>query len=190
MSVKASSMRDEKIEIDSDGHSHLNENQMEEVEADDDAFSQRSYHGRFGFYHRHSYLFGHLIFLAICIGLFVPAVIVHKEGNILVISLLFACAVWWTAVRLLPDGTLSKPISIVWGAGAGFVNSLPPIVVKVIGYGIPPVALILTAALRADDMHGTRGQRLISCLGLVVLLFITWIFSKNRRVIAWKIVWT
>ncbi|KAF9997504.1 hypothetical protein BGZ80_006993, partial [Entomortierella chlamydospora] len=97
---------------------------------------------------------------------------------------------WWTAVRLLPVGTLSKPIGVVWGAGAGFVNRLPPIVIKVIGYGIPPVALILTAALRADDATGTRGQRLISCLGLVVLLFITWIFSKNRRVIAWKIVWT
>ncbi|KAF9994876.1 hypothetical protein BGZ80_000460 [Entomortierella chlamydospora] len=184
------SVKDEKIDIDGEGQTHVSERQMEEVESDDDAFSQRSYHGRFGFYHRHSYLFGHLIFLIICIGLFVPAVIIHKEGNILVISLLFAAAVWWTAVRLLPDGTISKPIVIVWDTGARFVNWLPSIVVKAIGYGIPPVALILTAALRPDDDHGTRGQRLISCLGLVVLLFITWIFSKNHKAVAWKIVWT
>ncbi|KAF9112370.1 hypothetical protein BGX27_003476 [Mortierella sp. AM989] len=180
-------MKDEKIEIDPENPA--TERRMEEVDTDD-TFSQRSYHGRFGFYHRHSFLFGHLIFLIICTGLFIPAVIIHKDGNVLVLSLLYAAVVWWVAVRLLPDGTLSSPISKVWGAGASLVNSLPPLLVKVVGYGIPPIALILTAVLRPDDEHGTRGQRLISCLGLVVLLSITVLFSKNRKAISWKIVWT
>ncbi|KAF8979182.1 hypothetical protein BGZ46_005733 [Entomortierella lignicola] len=177
-------MAEEKI----DPENVVVERHMEEVGSDD--VSERSYHGRFGFYHRHSYVLSHIIFLIICTGLFVPAVVIHKEGNILVISLLYAAVVWWSLVRLMPDGTLSKPVGIAWGAGASFVNRLPPLLVKVVGYAIPPIALILTAALRADNEHGTRGQRLISCLGLVVLLTITVLFSKNRKAIAWKIVWT
>ncbi|KAG0241718.1 Na+ dependent nucleoside transporter C-terminus-domain-containing protein [Mortierella sp. GBAus27b] len=182
--------------MDMDDHKHNTEASKAqpvetlENEIDDDAFSQRSYHGRFGFYHRHSRFLNHLLTFMICTGLFVPAVVIHKEGNILVISLLYAAVVWWLLLQHLPKGTLSKPIALVWNSGATLVSKLPNIVVKVLGYGIPPLALILTAALRADDVHGTRGQRLISCLGLVVLLLIAIAFSKNHKAISWKIVWT
>ncbi|KAF9963318.1 hypothetical protein BGZ70_007482 [Mortierella alpina] len=162
-----------------------------EVEVDnDDTFSQRSYHGRFGFYYRHSRVLNHILTFCICTGLFIPAVILRKEGNVLVLSLLYAAVMWWLLVKNLPKGTISRPIAFVWNSGAKAINSLPKLMVKVIGYGIPPVALILTAALRADDDHGTRGQRLISCLGLVVLLLLTIATSKNRKAISWKIVWT
>jgi len=145
---------------------------------DDDTFSQRSYHGRFGFYHRHSKFLNHLLTFFICTGLFIPAVIIRKEGNVLVLSLLYAAVVWWLLLQHLPDGTLSWPFAFVWNGIAKVINMLPSIAVKVIGFGVPPVALILTAALRADDVHGTRVQRLISCLGLVVLILITVAFSK------------
>ncbi|KAF9963503.1 hypothetical protein BGZ65_002843 [Modicella reniformis] len=156
----------------------------------DDTFSQRSYHGHFGFYHRHSKILNHLLTFAICTGLFVPAVVIHLEGNILVLSLLYAAVVWWLLLQHLPTGTLSRPIALVWNGGARLINMMPSIAVKIIGYGIPPVALILTAALRGDDSHGTRAERLISCLGLVVLLLMAIAFSKNRKAISWKIVWT
>ncbi|KAF9365598.1 hypothetical protein BGX34_009321 [Mortierella sp. NVP85] len=163
---------------------------VEETLDNDDTFSQRSYHGRFAFYHRHSKFLNHLLTFFICTGLFIPAVIIHKEGNILVLSLLYAAVVWWLLLQHLPNGTLSWPFAFVWNGVAKVINMLPSIVVKVIGFGIPPVALILTAALRADDAHGTRGQRLISCLGLVVLILVTVACSKNFRAISWKIVWT
>ncbi|KAG0290467.1 hypothetical protein BGZ98_003407 [Dissophora globulifera] len=156
----------------------------------DDTSSQRSYHGRFGFYYRHTAFFNHLLTFCICTGLFIPAVVIHKEGNILVLSLLFAAIIWWLVVQHLPKGTISGPIAYVWNGGARAIDRTPALIVKVLGYGIPPVALILTAALRADDIHGTRGQRLISCLGLVVLLLITIACSKNRKAISWKTVWT
>ncbi|KAF9287374.1 hypothetical protein BGZ68_001930, partial [Mortierella alpina] len=162
-------MEDEKTEHTAD--------QVEDVD-NDDTFSQRSYHGRFGFYHRHSKVLNHILTFCICTGLFIPAVILRKEGNVLVLSLLYAAVMWWLLVQNLPKGTISRPIAFVWNGGAKAINSLPKLLVKVIGFGIPPIALILTAALRSDDDHGTRGQRLISCLGLVVLLLLTVATSK------------
>ncbi|KAG0054756.1 hypothetical protein BGZ83_010539 [Gryganskiella cystojenkinii] len=148
------------------------------------------YRGHFAFYQNNSSSFHHLLVFLICTGLFVPAVVIRKQGNILVLSLLYAAIVWWLIVRHLPEGAISRPVGTVWDAGARAISSLPLLVQRAIGYGIPPVALILTAALRPNDSHGTRGQRLISCLGLVVLLSITVLCSKNRKAISWRIVWT
>ncbi|GJJ69180.1 hypothetical protein EMPS_01526 [Entomortierella parvispora] len=161
-----------------------------EDESDEVASQYSNYDGRFGFYYRNKSLIDHIFVFCVCTGLFIPAVIIHKEGNVLVLSLLYAAVVWWLLLRHLPTGSVSGPIAAVWNGGARMIDRLPKMVVRAIGYGIPPVALILTAALRADDIHGTRGQRLISCLGLVVLLLCTIAFSKNRKAISWKIVWT
>ncbi|KAG0026083.1 hypothetical protein BGZ82_009642, partial [Podila clonocystis] len=138
-----------------------------------------SYHGRFAYYHQHKTSIQHLLVFLVCTGLFIPAVVIHKEGNVLVLSLLYAAIVWWLIVRHLPKGTISGPVSRTWmGAGALMRKLLPLWLIRTIGYGVPPVALILTAALRPSDSAGTRGQRLISCLGLVVLLLLTIAFSK------------
>ncbi|KAF9185544.1 hypothetical protein BGZ51_002617 [Haplosporangium sp. Z 767] len=181
---------DEKAQHPHEEHHTDMENQQHMDDVNDDTFSQRSYHGRFGFYHRHSSAMNHLLTFIICTGLFIPAAIMRKEGNILVLSLLYAAVVWWLALQHIPDGMASKPISVLWYGGANLINKMPKLAVRLIGFGIPPIALILTAALRSDDAHGTRVQRLISCLGLVVLLLITIAFSKNRRAISWSIVWT
>ncbi|KAF9378408.1 hypothetical protein CPB97_009599 [Podila verticillata] len=150
-----------------------------------------SYHGRFGFYHQNKSSLHHLLAFLICTGLFIPAVVVHKQGSILILSLLYGAIVWWLIVRHLPDGTISGPVSRAWTGGGTLIRKMLPLwLIRTIGYGIPPVALILTAALRPNDSQGTRGQRLISCLGLVVLLSLTIVFSKNHRLISWQIVWT
>lgn len=137
-----------------------------------------SYHGRFPFYHNNKASIHHLITFLICTGLFIPAVVIHKEGNILVLSLLYAAIVWWLLVQHLPKGTITRPVAAVWNGGAYMLSRLPEKLVMAFGYGIPPLALILTAALRPSDSQGTRGQRLTSCLGLVVLLGITILSSK------------
>lgn len=152
------------------GHGHTDGNRPPSVAS--------SYHGRFAAYHNNKSNFHHLLAFLICTGLFIPAVVIHKEGNILVLSLLYVAIVWWLIVQHLPNGTISRPVSTVWNAGAKAINSLPLVMQRAIGFGIPPVALILTAALRPSDSHGTQAQRLISCLGLVVLLCLTILCSK------------
>lgn len=142
-----------------------------------------SYHGRFIFYHQHKTSIHHLLAFLICTGLFIPAVVIHKQGNVLVLSLLYAAILWWLIVQHLPHGAISGPVSRTWtGAGAIMRKLLPLWMIRTIGYGVPPVALILTAALRPSDSAGTRGQRLISCLGLVVLLLLTIACSKVNSV--------
>lgn len=180
---------------DDKGHHHYDDHlDHEELDIHDEhheeELEEEEYTGRFPFYNTHRSLINHILTFLIITGLFIPAAILHKEGNLLVLSLLYAAVVWWLLLQHLPVGSVSGPISAVWNGGAHVIEMLPPLVVKIIGYGIPPLALILTAALRADDTHGTRAQRLISCLGLVVLLGITVACSKKRSAISWKIVWT
>lgn len=154
------------------------------MEDDSSSISDSSlYHGRFAFYHQHKASIRHLLALLICTGLFIPAVVIHKQGSVLVLSLLYAAIVWWLIVQHLPEGTISGPVSRAWtGSGALIRKMLPLWLIRAIGYGVPPVALILTAALRPSDSHGTRGQRLISCLGLVVLLLLMIASSKVYNV--------
>lgn len=168
---------------DDKGHHHYDDHlDHEELDIHDEhheeELEEEEYTGRFPFYNTHRSLINHILTFLIITGLFIPAAILHKEGNLLVLSLLYAAVVWWLLLQHLPVGSVSGPISAVWNGGAHVIEMLPPLVVKIIGYGIPPLALILTAALRADDTHGTRAQRLISCLGLVVLLGITVACSK------------
>lgn len=158
---------------------HGHQQQLKEDTPSPSISDTSSYHGRFGFYHQNKSSFHHLLAFLISTGLFIPAVVIHKEGNILVLSLLYGAIVWWLVARHLPDGTISGPVSRTWTGGAAFIREMLPLwLIRTIGYGIPPVALILTAVLRPNDSNGTRGQRLISCLGLVVLLSLTTMFSK------------
>lgn len=170
-------MNDDKGRHHYDDHPDHEELDIDE-EHHEEEFEEEEYTGRFPFYNTHRSLINHIITFLIITGLFIPACILHKEGNLLVLSLLYAAVVWWLLLQHLPVGSVSGPISAVWNGGAHVLEMLPPLGVKIIGYGVPPLALILTAALRADDMHGTRAQRLISCLGLVVLLGITVACSK------------
>lgn len=171
-------MNDDKRHHHYDDHPDHQELDINEEHHEDYEVEEEEYTGRFPFYNTHRSLINHIITFLIITGLFIPAAILHKEGNLLVLSLLYAAVVWWLLLQHLPVGSVSGPISAVWNGGARVLEMLPPILVKIIGYGIPPLALILTAALRADDMHGTRVQRLISCLGLVVLLAMTVACSK------------
>ncbi|KAG0365148.1 hypothetical protein BGX24_004253, partial [Mortierella sp. AD032] len=183
-------MHNEKGHHYDDDHLDHHELDINDEHHEEEVEEEEEYTGRFPFYHNNKAAFNHALTFAICTGLFIPAAILHKEGNLLVLSLLYAAIVWWLILQHLPVGSVSGPISYVWNGGAHLIEMMPPLVVKIIGYGIPPLALVLTAALRADDMHGTRAQRLISCLGLVVLLAITVACSKKRSAISWKIVWT
>ncbi|KAF9335536.1 hypothetical protein BG006_011307 [Podila minutissima] len=78
-------------------------------EDDSSSISDSLYHGRFVFYHQHKTSIHHLLALLICTGLFIPAVVIHKQGNVLVLSLLYAAIVWWLIVQHLPEGTISGP---------------------------------------------------------------------------------
>ncbi|KAF9165769.1 hypothetical protein DFQ26_009375 [Actinomortierella ambigua] len=173
------------------GHQPEVEEGYVDHEANMDAQSTHSsYNGRFGFYYRHRATWNRLLIFIISTAFFVPAAILQKEGNILVLSLLYGFLVLGLISRQLPKGTLTWPIRKVWFTGAGIINRLPRLLVRVVGYGVPPVVLILTAVLRPDDVNGTRIQRLISCLGLFVFVLLAFASSKNHRAVKWPIVWT
>ncbi|KAF9303371.1 hypothetical protein BGZ74_003846 [Mortierella antarctica] len=105
------------------------------MEDDSSSISDSSlYHGRFAFYHQHKASIRHLLALLICTGLFIPAVVIHKQGSVLVLSLLYAAIVWWLIVLHLPEGTISGPVSRAWtGSGALIRKMLPLWLIRAIG---------------------------------------------------------
>src|SRR5690606_21468477 len=97
-SEKAASVhRDEKMDYYHDNkdraQAYGDEEQQHEnhvMDDDEDARSEVSYDGRFPFLHRNRQRIRHLFVFLVCTGLFIPAVIMRKEGNVLVLSILYA----------------------------------------------------------------------------------------------------
>ncbi|GJJ69188.1 hypothetical protein EMPS_01534 [Entomortierella parvispora] len=121
---------------------------------------------------------------------FIVALVLDKGGPISVLSVLYAFTTLYLISAHVPDGTFARPTYAVWERSAKAVNSVPLLARQVIGYGIWPVAMTLTAVIRPDNENGTRVQRVISLCGLAFFVFVLYITSRNRRVIHWPTVAT
>ena len=124
------------------------------------------------------------------VAFFIVALVLNKGGPISVLSVLYGFTTLYLISAHVPDGTFARPTYAVWEHGARAVNSLPLIVRQVVGYGIWPAAMILTAVIRPDDENGTRVQRVISLCGLTFFVLVLFVTSRNRRAIHWPTVAT
>ncbi|KAG0283568.1 hypothetical protein BGZ97_008485, partial [Linnemannia gamsii] len=75
-------MNDDKRHHHYDDHPDHEELDIDE-EHHEDEVEEEEYTGRFPFYNTHRSLINHIITFLIITGLFIPAVIIHKEGNLL-----------------------------------------------------------------------------------------------------------
>lgn len=114
----------------------------------------------------------------------------NKGGPISVLAVAYGFTTLYLIAAHTPDGTFSRPVSAIWSKSAEGINHLPLRLRQVIGYGIFPVALILTAVVRDDNEHGTRVQRIISLCGLLFFVLALYATSRNRKLIHWPTVAT
>ncbi|KAF9364475.1 hypothetical protein BGX34_001404 [Mortierella sp. NVP85] len=120
----------------------------------------------------------------------IVAIVLNKGSPISVLAVAYGFATLYLIAAHTSEGTFANPAHAVWTKGADAINSLPLRVRQVVGYGIFPVAIILTAVVREDNEYGTRVQRVISLCGLLFFLLVLYATSRNRKLIHWPTVAT
>ncbi|KAG0004040.1 hypothetical protein BGZ65_001007 [Modicella reniformis] len=132
----------------------------------------------------------HLVAWLCFTAFLVVAIVLDKGGPISVLAVAYAFTTLYLISSHTPDDTFSRPTKALWDTSAEAINRIPLRVNQVIGYGIFPVALILTAVIRDDNEHGTRVERIISLCGLLFFLLALYATSRNRKLIHWPTVAT
>ncbi|KAF8934612.1 hypothetical protein BGZ52_003822 [Haplosporangium bisporale] len=118
----------------------------------------------------------------------IAAIVLDKGSPISVLSVAYAFVTLYFISAHTPDNFFAKRANAVWAAGANAVNKVPLRVRQIVGYGVWPVALILTAVIRESNEHGTRVQRIISLCGLTLFVALLFVTSRNRKAIHWPTV--
>lgn len=130
-------------------------------------------------------------FLWVCFTAFlVVSIVLNKNGPISVLAVAYGFTTLYLISAYSPADTFARPAKATWNAGAGAVGKLPLRIRQTIGYGIFPVAMILTAVIPEDDTNGTRVQRVISLCGLLLFVLGLYATSRNRSAIHWPTVAT
>ncbi|KAF9340495.1 hypothetical protein BGZ91_001702 [Linnemannia elongata] len=102
-------------------------------------------------------------FLWVCFTAFlVVSIVLNKNGPISVLAVAYGFTTLYLISAYSPADTFARPAKATWNAGAGAVGKLPLRIRQTIGYGIFPVAMILTAVIPEDDTNGTRVQRFMA----------------------------
>ncbi|KAG0352146.1 hypothetical protein BGZ54_002933, partial [Gamsiella multidivaricata] len=144
----------------------------------------------FGLHQRRFRQLSHLVFWLCFTAFLIAAIILNKNGPISVLAVAYGFTTLYLIAAHTPDRTFARPTHAIWNMGAGVASKLPLRVRQIVGYGIFPVALLLTAVVRADNEHGTRVQRIISLCGLLIFLLALYATSRNRKLIHWPTVAT
>ncbi|KAF9943787.1 hypothetical protein BGZ70_005426, partial [Mortierella alpina] len=120
----------------------------------------------------------------------VAAIVLDKGSPISVLAVVYGFTTLYLISSHTPDNCFAGPISSTWEAGASVLNKVPLRIRQIIGYGLWPVVMTLTAVIREDNEHGTRVQRIISLCGLAFFTLALWATSRNRKAIHWPTVCT
>ncbi|KAF9094682.1 hypothetical protein BGX23_001746 [Mortierella sp. AD031] len=128
-------------------------------------------------------------FLWLCFTAFlVVAIVLDKGGPISVLAVAYGFTTLYLISTYTPDNFFARPASNTWKASAGAIGKVPLRVRQIVGYGIFPIAMILTAVIPDDDVNGTRVQRIISLCGLLLFVLGLYATSRNRSAIHWPTV--
>ncbi|KAF8936228.1 Na+ dependent nucleoside transporter C-terminus-domain-containing protein [Dissophora ornata] len=141
-----------------------------------------------GLKQKHFRMLTHLALWMCFTAFLVAAIVLNENGPISVLSVFYGFFTMFLIVQYAPEGIFSRAAFAVWSAGADVIERIPLKVRQVVGYGIFPVALILTAVVRGDNESGTRVQRVISLCGLLIFTLALYATSRNRKMIHWPTV--
>ncbi|KAG9322598.1 hypothetical protein KVV02_007911 [Mortierella alpina] len=135
-------------------------------------------------------LLWHLVAWLLFTAYFVAAVVLDKGSPISVLAVVYGFTTLYLISSHTPDNCFARPASNTWEAGAKALSNIPLKIRQVIGYGLWPVVMTLTAVIREDNEHGTRVQRIISLCGLAFFTAALYATSRNRKAIHWPTVST
>ncbi|KAG0198628.1 hypothetical protein BGX28_007951 [Mortierella sp. GBA30] len=132
----------------------------------------------------------HLVAWLLFTAFLIAAIVLNKGSPISVLSVIYGFFTLYLIASHTPDRTFARPANAVWVASASALSKIPLRIRQVVGYGLWPVVMILTAVIREDNEHGTRVQRVISLCGLLFFTLLLYATSRNRKAIHWPTVAT
>ncbi|PYH70664.1 NupC/NupG family nucleoside CNT transporter [Aspergillus vadensis CBS 113365] len=120
----------------------------------------------------------------------VTGLILHRDDLGWLIPFLVYLAI---ALRILflylPISVLTRPVFWIWKQTASRIVSYVPPRFRIPGAALVTIAVIMIGCfVSADTPENTRADRAVSLFGLIVFLFILWLFSRDRSNIVWHTV--
>ncbi|OJZ81162.1 hypothetical protein ASPFODRAFT_85236 [Aspergillus luchuensis CBS 106.47] len=138
-------------------------------------------------YSRHVAYAGILILFT---GWWVTGLILHRDDLGWLIPFLVYLAITLRILFLyLPISVLITPVYWIWKQTVSRIVSHVPSRFRIPGAAIMTIAVIMIGCfVSADTPENTRADRAVSLFGLIVFLFILWLFSRDRSNIVWHTV--
>ncbi|KAK4182271.1 putative sodium/nucleoside cotransporter [Podospora australis] len=114
----------------------------------------------------------------------------HEDGKgWLIPSLIYIALCLRVFFNFVPQTLVMRPVRAVWQLTAGRVYDLTPKKLRQPLAGFVTVAVFIIGTMVSEETgDNTRGNRGISLFGLVVLLFVLTITSRNWKIIPWHTV--
>ncbi|KAG0339571.1 hypothetical protein BG000_001804 [Podila horticola] len=141
-----------------------------------------------GLKQRHFTALVHAFIWVVFTAYLIAAIVLNKGSPISVLSVAYAFVTLFFIAAHTPDNFFASRASAAWDGTAAVLTKIPLRVRQIVGYGVWPTALILTAVIRDSNEHGTRVQRIISLCGLTLFVLLLWATSRNRKAIHWPTV--
>ncbi|KAF2154765.1 CNT family concentrative nucleoside transporter [Myriangium duriaei CBS 260.36] len=147
-------------------------------------------HHGFARFYKHYRIVFHAFLAMLFTGWWIASLVLHRHDKNWVIPFLFWLCImlrvvfWW-----VPISYVSRPIKWTWRNTGSRVSALIPQ-----KFGIPLGALLVLAVIIVGSMasaetgDNTRANRAISIFGIIVMTFLFWATSRNRRKIVWHTV--
>ncbi|PWY64878.1 hypothetical protein BO83DRAFT_368615 [Aspergillus eucalypticola CBS 122712] len=138
-------------------------------------------------YSRHVAYAGILILFT---GWWVTGLVLHRDDLGWLIPFLVYLAITLRILFLyLPISVLTRPVYWIWKQTASRIVSYVPPSFRIPGAALMTIAVIMVGCfVSADTPENTRADRAVSLFGLIVFLFILWLFSRDHKNIVWHTV--
>lgn len=127
----------------------------------------------------------HVAILAVITGWWIASLILHRKDKNWIIPFIF----WFcVALRILffyiPIAVITYPIHLIWLHTGVSVYQVIPVKFRTVVAGIITFVGMLLGALLSEEVgDNNRVNRMVSLLGLVVIIALLWMTSTNRKAI-------
>ncbi|KAK1975984.1 NupC family nucleoside transporter [Colletotrichum cereale] len=138
-------------------------------------------------YRRHKWVV-HVFFFCLFTGWWIASLVLHRNDKNWVVPFLVWLAI---SLRLLffyvPSSYVSRPIKFAWQHSAVHIyNFIPTKFRTIAGAALTLAVMIVGSFVSEESADNTRENRAVSIFGLIVILFVFWATSNNRKRVNWR----